>query len=178
MAADLTGTVESRRRWGSILTVLRKAMSSVRLDKLNQPVSHTRKSKNRYMGFQNHFPFPLLRKILGGCAPSSVRKGEIKLGEDEVQCCREMQGLSRAGRRGDPRAASHLRRKGKPVQFRVGPKMLGLLWEDEVEIILMPVNVLRGDAVVKGMVLRSSLFRIKLGKQKNRSHRMKKLCRK
>lgn len=56
--------------------------------------------------------------------------------------------------------------------------MLGLLWEDEVEIILMPVNVLRGDAVVKGMVLRSSLFRIKLGKQKNRSHRMKKLCRK
>lgn len=47
--------------------------------------------------------------------------------------------------------------------------MLGLLWEDEVEIIPIPVNVLRGDAVVKGMVLRSSLFRIKLGKQKNRS---------
>lgn len=56
--------------------------------------------------------------------------------------------------------------------------MLGLLWEDEVEIILMPVNVLCGDAVVKGMVLRSSLLGIKLGKQKNRSHRMKKLCRK
>lgn len=137
-----------------------------------------RRSKNRYTRFQNHCPFPLLRRLLGGCAPSSVKKGEIKRGEDEVQYCREMQGISRAVRRGDPRAASHIRCKGKPVQFRVGPKALGLLWEDEVEIILMPVNVLSGDAVVKGTVLRSSLFHIKLGKQKSRSHCRKRLCRK
>ena len=56
-------------------------------------------------GFQNHCPFPLLRKPLEECALPSENKGEAELRKTEVRYYRKMKGLPRTLRKGDPRVA-------------------------------------------------------------------------